>query len=124
MENILLISLGAVFGANARYWLAYWLAQKIGASFPYGTMIVNISGSFLIGLIMALTTEKYLVDPRIRLFFTVGFLGAYTTFSTFTFESYNLFSRGQWLTGLTNLLTSTIIGIIAVGIGVYVGKSL
>jgi fluoride exporter len=124
MEKFLLISAGAILGANARYWLGDWAAQRWGASFPYGTLLINLSGSLLLGFFMTLATERFLVDPRWRLLFAVGFLGAYTTFSTYTYESFNLLYKGQWLAGLLNLFGSTLLGVIAVGAGVYLGKSL
>jgi fluoride exporter len=124
MEKFLLISVGAVLGANARYWLGDWAAQKWGATFPIGTMIINLTGSLLLGFFMTLATERLMLDPRWRLLFAVGFLGAYTTFSTYTYESFTLLLKGEWLPGLLNLFGSTLLGVIAVGIGVYLGKSL
>lgn len=124
VEKIVLISAGAVLGANARYWIGDWAAQKWGTAFPYGTLLINVTGSLLLGIFITLATERFLIDPRWRLLFAVGFLGAYTTFSTYTFESFNLMYRGQWLLGLLNALGSTIAGILAVGLGVFLGKSL
>ena len=124
MEKFLLISAGAILGANARYWLGDWIAQRWGASFPFGTLIINVTGSLLLGLFMTLATERFLVDPRWRFFFAVGFLGAYTTFSTYSFESFNLLFKGQWIPGLLNLFGSTILGVLAVGLGVHLGKTL
>jgi CrcB protein len=124
MEKFILISAGAVLGANARYWLGDWAAQKWGAGFPMGTLLINLTGSLLLGLFMTLATERFLVDPRWRILITVGFLGAYTTFSTYTFESLALLLKGQWLLGLANLFGSTILGVMCVGIGVYLGKIL
>jgi fluoride exporter len=124
LEKILLISAGAVLGANARYWLGDWISQKWGSAFPYGTFVINVTGSLLLGLFMTLAVERFLVDPRWRFFFAIGFLGAYTTFSTYTFESFNLFFRGQWLAGLLNALGSTVAGILAVALGVFLGKNL
>ena len=124
MEKFLLISAGAILGANARYWLSGWAAQKWGAGFPVGTLIINLTGSLLLGFFLTLSTERFMLDPRWRLLFAVGFLGAFTTFSTYTYESFNLLFKGQWLPGLLNLFGSVILGVIAVGIGVYLGKSL
>jgi fluoride exporter len=124
MEKFLLISAGAILGANARYWLGDWAAQKWGAAFPFGTLMVNLTGSLVLGFFMTLATERFMLDPRWRLLFAVGFLGAYTTFSTYTYESFNLIFKGQWIPGLFNLFGSTILGVVAVGIGVYLGKSL
>jgi CrcB protein len=124
MEKILLISAGAILGANARYWLSLWAAQKWGATFPVGTLLVNLTGSFLIGLFLTLAADRFLVDPRWRLLIAVGFLGAYTTFSTYAFESYNLLAAGRLIPGLLNLLGSSLAGLMAVGLGIYVGKLL
>lgn len=124
MEKFLIISTGAVLGANARYWITNWAAQKFGADFPYGTFIINFSGSLLIGLFLTLATERLMIDPRWRLLIATGFLGAYTTFSTYSYESFNLFYRGQWLAGLFNLLGSAILGLLAAGLGIFIGKAL
>lgn len=124
LEKILLISAGAVLGANARYWLGDWAAQKWGTAFPYGTLLINLTGSLVMGFFLTLATERFLIDPRWRLLIAVGFLGAYTTFSTYTWESINLISRGQWLAGLLNAFGSTLAGLIAVSLGVFLGKNL
>jgi len=122
MQNFLLISIGAILGANTRYWIGDWAAQKWGAAFPYGTLLINASGSFLLGLFMTLATERLMLDPRWRLLVAVGFLGAYTTFSTYTYESFNLLYKGQWIPGIINLLGSSAVGILAISFGVYLGK--
>lgn len=124
MEKVILISIGAIFGANARYWLGTWISEKLGSAFPFGTLIINVTGSFLIGLFMTLATERFLIDPRWRFLVVVGFLGAYTTFSTFSYESFNLLSKGQLWPGLFNLFGSSLLGLAAVGFGVYLGKTL
>ena len=124
MEKFLIISAGAVLGANARYWIGDWAAQKFGVNFPYGTFIINLSGSLLIGFFLTLATERLMIDPRLRLLIAVGFLGAYTTFSTYAYESFTLLFNGQWVTGLINLFGSTLLGILAVGLGVYLGKAI
>jgi CrcB protein len=79
MQNFLIIGFGTFLGANLRYWLSGWAAERWGTLFPYGTLIINLTGSFLFGALLAAATERILVDPRWRLFFAVGFLGAYTT---------------------------------------------
>lgn len=124
MEKFILISIGAALGANTRFWLAEWAARKWGTAFPYGTFLVNITGSLLLGFFLAIATERFLIDPRWRLLFAVGFFGGYTTFSTFSFESYNLFVRGQWGLGLLNVFGSTLLGVGAALLGVYLGKSI
>ncbi|GAP12878.1 camphor resistance protein CrcB [Longilinea arvoryzae] len=117
-----MISSGAVLGANLRYWVGDWAAQKWGAAFPYGTLVINVSGSLVIGFLLTLIAERVVVDPRWRLFLVVGFLGAYTTFSTYMFDSFSLIEKGQWLPGMMNLFGSSALGILAVGAGVFLGK--
>jgi len=124
LEKILLISAGAILGANARYWLGIWAAQKWGSALPYGTFLINITGSLLLGLFITLVSERLALDPRWRLLVAVGFLGAYTTFSTYSYESFALLEKGQWLPGLFNLFGSAILGLIAVVLGVLLGKHL
>lgn len=122
MEKFILISTGAVLGANLRYWVGDWAAQKWGAALPYGTLLINVTGSLLLGFLMALIADRLMLDPRWRLFFAVGFLGAYTTFSTYMFESFALLEKGQWLPAVGNLLGSTLLGLLAVGAGIYLAK--
>ncbi len=122
MERFLLISLGAVFGANLRYWVSDAVNQRWQTDFPLGTFLVNLFGCFVLSFFMTLTAERFLVDPRLRLFFTVGFLGAFTTFSTYSFDSVNLITNGQLGLGLTNLFGSAILGGLAVVLAVYLAK--
>lgn len=123
-ERFLLISLGAILGANARYWLGDWVSQKWGTAFPLGTLIINLSGSLVLGFFLTLATERFMLDPRWRLLLAVGFLGAYTTFSTYTYESISLILKGQWSVGVFNLIGSTILGVFAAAMGVYLAKLL
>ena len=118
----LVISLGGILGANARYVLGTWIAQRYGTSFPYGTLVINISGSFVIGLFLTLISERFVLHPNWRLFFVVGFLGAYTTFSTFSYESVVLLQNGSWRLGLVNMLGSVVLGPIAVVMGMAVAR--
>ena len=118
----LVISLGGILGANARHVLGTWIAQRYGTSFPYGTLVINISGSFVIGLFLTLISERFVLHPNWRLFFVVGFLGAYTTFSTFSYESVVLLQNGSWRLGLVNMVGSVVLGPIAVVIGMAVAR--
>jgi len=124
MEKFLLISLGAVLGANARYWISEWAARKVDSVFPHGILLVNLSGSFLLGFFITLATERWLLDPRWRLLVAVGFFGAYTTFSTYTYDSIHLMLKGQVGVGLLNLLGSALLGILAVGAGIFLAKAI
>ena len=94
------------------------------SAFPYGTLLINLTGSLILGFFMTLATERFLLDPRWRFLIAIGFLGAYTTFSTYTYESYSLMAKGQWAAGLFNLLGSSILGLLGVGLGVFLGKSI
>jgi len=118
----LLIGIGGILGANARYWVADWAAQKLGTEFPYGTLIINVSGSFILGLFMALLQDRAFIHPNYRLFFATGFCGAYTTFSTFTYESLRLFQDGSVLLGFTNMIGSLIMGMLAIFGGFLLGR--
>lgn len=122
MEKVLLISIGAMLGANLRYWLGDYIAQRVQASLPIGTILINLTGSFILAVFMTLFLERFIIDPRWRILFAVGFLGSYTTFSTYTYESMTLVMNGQWMLGLLNLLGSAGLGGIATILGVGVGR--
>lgn len=118
----LVIGIGGILGANARYLIAGWAAQWFGTEFPYGTFVINISGSFILGLFMALLQDRALIHPNYRLFFATGFCGAYTTFSTLTYESLRLFEDGSFLLGFANIFGSVTIGMLGVFIGFVFGR--
>lgn len=122
MQQTLLISLGAILGANARYWVGVWAAARFGAGFPSGTLLVNVTGCFLIGLLNGLGEGRLPVAPGVRLFATVGFLGAYTTFSSFGFESINLLRAGSFGLATLNILGNFLLGFGAVVLGLYAGR--
>lgn len=122
MEKFLWISIGAIAGANLRYWVSDWAANRWGSNFPFGTLLINLSGSFMLGLIMATGTDHYVIDPRLRLVLTIGFLGSYTTFSTYSFESISLLQQGQVWLALFNLLGSSLLGGVFALAGIWIGK--
>jgi len=124
LDKYLWISLGAVIGANTRYLIGGWAAERWGASFPYGTFLINLTGSLILGFFLTLATERALVDPRLRLLITVGFCSSYTTFSTYTYESLTLMLNGSWGAGLINLLGSSGLGLLAVALGILIGRLL
>ncbi|MDX9849461.1 MAG: fluoride efflux transporter CrcB [Anaerolineaceae bacterium] len=98
-----------------------WAAQRFGSSFPYGTLLINLTGSFLLGLIISMALENFMIDPHLRLLLMIGFLGSYTTFSTFAYESVTLISQGQWGAGLFNLLGSSLLGALFAVLGIWLG---
>lgn len=123
MDKFLIISLGAILGANVRYWVGGWAAERFGTTFPYGTLLINVTGSLVLGFFITLVTDRFLVDPRWRLLVAIGFLGSYTTFSTYTYESMNLILTGQVWSGVLNLFGSSILGAAAVVSGILLGRA-
>lgn len=120
----LLVGAGGFLGAIARYMLAVWIGQRWGRSFPLGTFVINISGSFLIGFLMSIMTEKLMLNPQWRLFLVVGFLGAYTTFSTFQYETGSLLRDGEWFVAILNVVSSIILGFAALKLGEMLAKTI
>ncbi len=124
MANIFIIGIGGFLGAISRYGVALWIGQRWGRTFPLGTFLINISGSFLIGLLMSLLTERFMVNPQWRLLLIVGFLGAYTTFSTFEYETGALVKDGEWMIAMLNVMLSVIVGFVALKLGEVIAKSI
>ena len=120
--DYLLVGIGGFLGSNARYLLAHWIGMRYGTSFPYGTMVINVTGSFIIGLFLVLISERFPVHPNWRLFFSVGFLGGYTTFSTFSFESLALIQHGFWFLGVVNMVGSVVLGLTATLSGMLIAR--
>jgi CrcB protein len=120
----LVISIGAVLGANARYLVGLYVADRLGAGFPYGTLLINVTGSLIIGFFLTLVTERLAVNPLWRLFFATGFLCAYTTFSSYTFEAAALIRDGAFLAGLWYLVGSVLLGMIGVLAGIGLAERL
>ena len=117
MDRYLMVLIGGGIGALARYVLGAAIAARIGGRFPLGTLVINVTGSFLIGLLMALFTERLQPHPNLRLLLVVGFLGGYTTFSTFEYETFRAVQDGGKWIGLLNVVGSVVLGYIAVWIG-------
>jgi CrcB protein len=109
VKDFLAISVAAIVGANLRYLLSRLAALELGSVFPYGTLFINIVGSFIVGLFVIWTTERALVDPHWRLLVVVGFCGSFTTFSSYAFETMAYFENGQWGLMLANILTNNIL---------------
>jgi fluoride exporter len=109
INDLLIISLGAIFGANARWIISRFAAKILGPVFPYGTLFINVTGSFIVGFFMIWSTERVLLDPRWRLLIVVGFCGAFTTFSSFAYETMAYFEQGQWALLFTNFLSNNLL---------------
>lgn len=102
--ELVLVAIGESIGATARYLVSVWSADRFGVGFPYGTLIVNIVGCFVIGAFMAAATERFVVNPQWRLFVTVGFAGGLTTFSSFSYETFSLMGDGEFVLALSNVV--------------------
>lgn len=122
MNQLLAIAIGGSVGALARFWVANGLYEWLGRSFPHGTLFVNITGSFFMGLLTALTLMRFPLSVEFRSFVLVGFLGAYTTFSTFAFETLALLEEGELLKGLLNVFLSVVLCLAAVWFGMVIGR--
>ena len=123
LMKILLVMAGGSLGALSRYGISLLAVKLFGTRFPWGTLIVNLSGCFLIGLAFALGDRGLrIMNPSIRLFFMTGYLGALTTFSTFGLETVNALREGRYLVSATNILTNNIIGSALVFLGLVVGR--
>jgi CrcB protein len=121
LRGTIFVALGGAIGATARYWTAEFIHTFFERGFPLGTLIVNVVGSFLMGFLVIVLLQKFSHDLELRGFFLIGMLGAYTTFSTFALDSFNLFTGGKLGFALLNIMLSVILCIIAAGLGVYLG---
>ena len=124
MNDILVISIGAILGANARWIISRYAARVLGPTFPYGTLFINVTGSFIVGFFMIWATERVLLDPRWRLLIVVGFCGAFTTFSSYAFETMSYFEQGQWLLMFTNFASNNLLCLGAALAGMAVARAL
>ena len=120
--NILLVFIGGGLGAVARYLLQGAVYRITGASFPYGTIVVNIIGCFTIGLLMSSMEERFLAAPSLRIFLTIGILGGFTTFSSFSYETMALLREGDLLMGGLNVVASVAICLGATWLGLGLGR--
>lgn len=126
MLMYLWIALGSAIGGMGRYWLSGWVARSFGETFPFGTLLINISGSFLIGLLGGVTGPegRFLISAEARQFVLVGVLGGYTTFSSFSYQTLNLARDSEWLYAIGNILLSVALSLLAVWIGHALGQNI
>jgi len=120
----MLIAVGGAFGALARYALDTWVGERFGAAFPLGTMVINVSGSFALGLLFALAMERGILSPEVRPPLLIGFLGAYTTFSTWMLQSWALVEQGAWILAGVNIVGSVALGLLALVLGMAIGRAI
>ena len=124
MLQILAIAGGGALGSLARFWVSTGIYQLFGRSFPWGTLVVNLSGSFVMGFLFVLFLERLAAAPEWRAAVLVGFLGAFTTFSTFSIETLSLMEEGLLLKALLNVAASVLVCLLACWVGVILGRSL
>jgi fluoride exporter len=120
------VAIGGALGTTARYWLSGVVARSVGETFPWGTLVINVTGSFVIGFFGALTGPdgRLFVGSTARQFVMVGMCGGYTTFSSFSLQTLNLMNDGEWLQGGVNIGLSVLLCMIAVWAGVVLGGSI
>lgn len=118
MLKLIAVAIGGSIGSTARYIVSVWASERFGADFPYGTLIVNVVGCFIIGIVMTLATERFIVSPYWRLLITVGFVGGLTTFSSFSYETFHVLEDSGMLMALYNIGLNLLLGFVATWIGI------
>jgi CrcB protein len=118
------ISLGAVLGANLRYFLTRIITRFSDAAIPWGTLIINVTGSLILGFFLVWTTERVLANPLWRLLVAIGFCGSYTTFSSFAFETMGYFQQGHWTLFAANILANNLLCFLSVLAGAMIARAL
>src|SRR5579862_8889994 len=122
LDRYLMVLIGGGIGSLARYLVGIAVMTRAAVRFPLGTVLINITGSFLIGFLMSLLTERWSPHPNVRLLLIVGFLGGYTTFSSFEWETYTAVRDGARWTGALNVVSSVMLGYLAVWLGAMLGR--
>jgi len=121
--DYLWVGIGGFLGANARYAMGLLVADRLGSGYPWGTFLVNLTGSVLIGVLLTILLDRAVADPFWRLVLVIGFLGGYTTFSSYTFEAVALARDGEWATAGLYVLGSNVLGLAACGAGIALARN-
>ena len=124
MARFLLICLGGAIGTGARYLVAVWVARTVGTAFPYGTLLINAGGSFLLGLLIQLSLSTDMISAEMRLIIGTGILGGFTTYSTFNYETLALVREDAWEVALVNIAATLIGCLIAGALGIGVARAI
>ncbi len=122
MIKYLMVGIGGFLGSVLRFWLGSFIGGRLGARFPYGTFVINVTGSFLIGMVLTVLATKAPWSPNWRYLIPIGFIGGYTTFSTFEYETLRLFQDGQFFTAVLNVTLSVVVGFVGVWVGAVAGR--
>ena len=123
MRVLVAVAAGGAIGATLRWGLGTWIVGRTGPGFPWHTMLINVGGAFLIGVLMALSLERGVVGSDWRMFLGTGVLGGFTTFSTLSYESLALMQSGLWTAGFANMFGSGVLGLLAAWLGIVVGRA-
>jgi CrcB protein len=124
MNHILLVGAGGALGSVLRYLIGLWMLQRAGPAFPWGTLFVNVTGSFLIGFLAEFIMHKMGASPEMRVFLVTGVLGGYTTFSAFSLDAIALLEHGQTMSGLAYIVASVGLSILAVFAGLVLMRAM
>jgi len=124
MEKLLLVAVGGSVGACLRYLVSLWSSGRFGVGFPYGTLIVNIVGSFIMGAFMSAATERFIINPNWRFLIVVGFCGGLTTFSSFSYETLRLLEDSGFNFAMLNILANMVFGFLATWLGIIAIKAI
>ena len=124
MARFLLVCAGGAFGTGARYLLGGWAQRTLGTGFPYGTLIINAIGSFLIVILMHLSIQRGVISPDLRVILTTGVMGGFTTYSTFNYETVRLLQDGALGLGALNILATVVVCLLAGGLGVLICRAI
>ncbi len=122
MINYLVVSIGAALGGGLRYWFSGFVYKFLPATFPYGTLIINIAGSFILGIVMFYLNEKEMISHEVRLFLTVGFCGGFTTFSTFSYETINLIKDAQYMGAAFNVFLNVALSLLGIFLAYIISR--
>jgi CrcB protein len=124
MQKTIFIALAGLVGTLCRYWLSGLVARQYGETFPWGTMAVNLIGCFLAGAVFYITEERFLVSPMVRTVILIGFLGGFTTFSSYGLQTFTLLKDSEFGLATLNVVTSNLLGLLMVWVGYVVFKAL
>ena len=122
MKQAFFVFFGGGIGATSRYWLQGAVYRIVGTQFPYGTLLVNVLGCLAIGILMTVFEERFLISPSLRLFLTIGILGGFTTYSSFSYETIVMLQEGNYFAGSANMVYTTLSCLGATWVGTILGK--